>query len=340
MLEPLHIMYSFNIWKDTFFAYMLLLQCLVLIVMEEQKSGGKRIRGYMWPIYIIVTFLFCFSRTNGLYAWLFFLPFLLWHFRKSLKGWLVSVGICFLLIVIYKGIVLPGFHVTEPDVVESLSVPLQQIAYTIQNDGIFSEKDKEILENIVDMKAIGECYDAHISDPVKNTIRGIGNQEYIITHKADFLKMYLSVGWKNPVDYIIAFLNQSRGYWYQKISNYLYYDDVHRSAGEFGVYRKPLFPAGVSIRIDKLMNLYAMIWNEGWSLALNTYVMVILMIYCLLKNKSCFYCMLAVGVLITLVIASPVNDDFRYAYGIYLILPLLLLQAGRNDGKEIISNYS
>jgi len=336
MLEPLHCVYSVSIWKDTLFAYTLLAHCLILMLMEEQSRVKAKPEGYMWPLYIISTFLFCFSRTNGLYAWFLTLPFLFWHHRKHLKHWISTVGICLLLIVVYKGAVIPGFHVAEPDVVEALSVPLQQIAYTIQNDGIFSEKDKEIIENIVDMEAIGACYDSHISDPVKNTIRGIGDQEYITAHKIEFMKMYLSVGWKNPVDYITAFLNQSRGYWYQKMSNYLYFrEGVHQFAGEIGIYRDPLFPAGISSKIDRLMNLYCDIWNTFWSLALNTYAMAFLLLYCFIKGKNLFYFMPVIGVLVTLMIASPVNDEFRYAYGIYLALPLLLMQSAAEPVDKI-----
>lgn len=333
MLEPLHCIYSVSIRKDSFFSYTLLAQCLVLMIMEEQSRTEGKPRKYMWPVYIVVSLLFCFARSNGLYAWFFTLPFLLWHYRKQLKNWLISAGICFLLIVLYKGVVLPGFHVAEPDIVESLSVPLQQIAYTIQNDGEFSEYDKEIIGKIVDMESIGACYEEHISDPVKNTIRLIGHQEYITEHKGEFIKMYLSVGLKNPEYYVTAFLNQSKGYWYQKMTNDLYYRPcVHEYAAELGISRQPLFSAGISVKIDGMLDFYCDLWNTLWSLALNTYAVFALLIYCMIKRKSWFYFMPVIGILATIVIATPVNDSFRYAYGVYLTLPLLLMQTGAAPG--------
>lgn len=335
ILDPIHCIYSVTIWKDVLFAYALLAFCFVLMMMEEQIRQQEKPQSYMWVIYVAVSFVFCFSRTNGLYAWLFTLPFLLWHYRKMLKPWIISTLVCLILIIGYKGWMLPHFQVSEPDTVEALSVPLQQIAFTIRNDGNFSEYDMSVINNIVDMEAMGKRYNAHISDPVKNYIRNYGYQEYITQNKFDFIKMYISVGVKNPTDYIVAFLNQSRGYWHHKMSNYIYFSEgVHSLAAEIGIYRAPLLLADLSALADKLMDKYCDIWHTFWSLALNTYVVWILFVYALVRKRACFYFLPVIGVFITLVIATPVNDEFRYAYGIYLVLPLLLMNILKQHGVE------
>lgn len=325
--EPIHCVYSVTIWKDVLFAYALLAFCFLLMVMDGQIEQQGRLKPYMWLLYVAVSFIFCFSRTNGLYAWLFTLPFLLWHYRKALKPWIISTLACLLLIAGYKGFLLPHFQVTEPDMVEALSVPLQQIAFTVKNGGDFSGYDTSVISNIVAMDSMGEYYNPHISDPVKNLIRQYGNQDYITQNKLEFIKMYVSVGVKNPLDYIVAFLYQSRGYWHQKMSNYIYFSEgVHRFAAELNIYRTPLFPPSVSALADKLMDKYCDIWHTLWSLALSTYVVWILFVYALSRKRAGFYFLPIIGVFITLVIATPVNDEFRYAYGIYLALPLLLMQ--------------
>lgn len=326
IIEPIHCVYSITIWKDVLFAYALVAFCFILMVMEAHIKQQETIKPYMWVLYVLISFVFCFSRTNGLYAWLFTLPFLLWHYRKKLKPWIVSTLVCILLIIGYKGWLLPHFHVTEPDAVEALSVPLQQIAFTVKNGGDFSQYDTDVINNIVDMESMGENYSAHISDTVKNLIRDYGSQEYIIQNKLEFIKMYISVGLKNPTDYIVAFLNQSRGYWYQKMSNYIYFSEgVHRFAAELDIYRQPLLPDSLSTAADNMMNRYCDIWHTLWSLALSTYVILILFVYSLVRKRPAFYFLPVIGVFITLVIATPVNDEFRYAYGIYLALPLFVM---------------
>lgn len=328
IMDPIHWIYSITIWKDVLFAYTMVAFCLLLMIIENLRWG--RVKKHIWILYILISFLFCFARTNGLYAWLFTLPFIFWHYRKNLRPWLVSTLACFLLIVFYKGLVLPYFQVTPPDTVEALSVPLQQIAYTVQNEGIFSEYDESVISNIVDMESMGNVYTSHISDPVKKLIREEGNQEYITEKKWDFIKMYLSVGAKNPTDYVVAFLNQSRGFWFQKMMNDLYYTEgMYMYAGELGIYRHSFFSPQISQGIDRLLKKYDNSWNQLWSLALTTYVIVILFTYCFARKKTCFYFIPAIGVFLTLVIATPVNDAFRYYYGIYLMFPAMLLQIMR-----------
>lgn len=337
IMDPLHWIYSITIWKDVLFAYTMLAFCFLLIIIDQKR----KINRYTWILYILLSFLFCFARTNGLYAWLFSLPFIFWHYRKDLKPWLVSTMICLLLVVSYKGLLLPYFQVTSPDTVEALSIPLQQIAYTVQRDGVFSEYDESVIKNIVDMESMADVYTAHISDPVKNLIREKGNQAYITENKWEFIKMYLSVGVKNPTDYMVAFLNQSRGFWFQKMMNDLYYTEgMHKHAGELGIYRHSFFPPYISQGIDKMLEKYCDGWNHFWSMALSTYMMVIMFVYCLARKKSCFYFIPALGVFLTLVIATPVNDAFRYYYGIYMLLPTMLLQISSHNTQECLPSRS
>lgn len=323
VMDPIHWMYSITIWKDILFAYTLIVFCLLLIIMDRL---GTKIKLHIWILYVMASFFLCFSRTNGLYVWIFTLPFILWHFRKNIRPWLISTMVCFLLIISYKSLLLPYFQVTPPDTVEALSIPLQQVAYTVRSNGVFSEYDESIIMNIVDMESLGNAYSFSKSDPVKDLIRINGNQEYITQNKMDVIKMYLSVGVKNPVDFSVAFLNQSKGYWYQKISYWMFSFSMVDDLEAFGICRDSFFSPSFSQQIDRLLVIYESGWHYLWSLALDTYAVVIIFVYCLSRKKVCFYFVPTIGILLTLAIATPVYAEFRYAYGIYLILPAMLLQ--------------
>ena len=79
------------------------------------------------------------------------------------------------------------------------------------------------------------------------------------------------------------------------------------------------------------MNLYCEIWHRLWSLALNSYVLIICLLYTFYMGKNRYYFTPVIGVLLTLIVATPLNDEFRYAYGIYLCLPLLASQIIKKD---------
>lgn len=335
VLDPINCIYSIMLLKDSTFSYILLAFSFFLIWLDEKVEDGNDISCWMLSIYIVLSFLVCVLRSNGLYVWFITCPFVLYHFRKKMYPWILATGIVFLCIIGYKGVILPAFDVIEPDRVESLSVPLQQIAYTIKIDGDMSKEDLETIANIANVEGLGEVYSDHISDPVKNYIREKGNQEWISKNMMTFLKTYISIGFKNPIAYLVAFLNQSKGFWYHKLSNYIYLKEgVHRFAGEIGVYRDSFFSENMSGLFDKLMDKYVYLWHGFWSLALSTYVMIICLAYCLLKKKPCYYFMPQVGLLLTLMIATPVNDEFRYVYEIYLAAPLMVLTCAKSKKCE------
>lgn len=54
---------------------------------------------------------------------------------------------------------------------KALSIPLQQIAYTIVNDGNISDEQYQKLGKIMDVDQIEEIYQPTVSDPVKINVR-------------------------------------------------------------------------------------------------------------------------------------------------------------------------
>ena len=343
VIGPIHCIYSVHIWKDTLFAYSLLCFVFILIMLDDEWKERNNLRALPLFLFVVCSFFFCFLRTNGLYAWFISIPFIFYHFRKAWKRMLVTILLCLGIIGTYKQIVLPMNHVPEADIVESLSVPLQQIAFTISDKGKMSDEETMILANIANLQELGNVYDSHISDPVKNYIRSEGNEQWLLEHKVDFIRCYLSIGLKNPISYLVAFANQSKGYWYQKLSNYMYFfEGVHQFANESDIYGAPVFPNRINAMVTKLMDLYCRVWHMLWSLALNSYVVVICLFYACFKRKPCYFMIPVIGVLLTLIIATPVNDEFRYAYGIYLCLPLVVLKtvAGNVSDGELQSGVT
>ena len=331
-IGPIHCIYSVHLWDDTAFAYLLLLFVFLLIRMGEREKENGTISLWQGVLFVIVSFLFCFSRPNGLYAWLFSAPFIVFHFRKCLKRIIPIILACIIMILGYKFLILPANNVSEADTVESLSVPLQQMAFTISDGGKMSSDDIDVISHFADISGFGNAYDPHISDPVKKYIRNSGNEEWLTQNKKLFFKTYVDIGIKNPCAYLTAFANQSKGYWYQKLSNNLYYDgEVNKVANECDIYSAPKFGAGTHAFLVGIMNLYCEIWHRLWSLALNSYVLIICLLYTFYMGKKRYYFTPVIGVLLTLIAATPLNDEFRYAYGIYLCLPLLASQIIKKD---------
>lgn len=331
IFDPIHCIYTLNVGKDAAFAYAAVAFSFILIRINHKYESNPKISLLDLFLLVLSGTLFSLLRSNGLYAWLFTVPFLLYFLRKNAKPLLGALCFTAILIFFFKGILLPYNNIKEPDLVESLSVPLQQISYTINHDGRLSDEDYAFLSNIVDVDSLGDVYDPHISDWVKNLIRNKGNQNYLVEHKSEFIHTYFSIGIKNPYNYLLAFFNQSKGYWHHKMSNYIYYDGVHDN--DLGLKRSPLLPLSFSLLMDSFMTSFTNVWHRIWSLNLNTYMLLFLFAYAIIRKQYWVHFLPILGVFITLVIATPVNDEFRYAYAIYLALPLLLFDTICPKGK-------
>ena len=64
-------------------------------------------------------------------------------------------------------------------------------------------------------------------------------------------------------------------------------------------------------------------YNRVWSLGLNTWVMVFGIAYMSYRKKNIMVYVPYIMLMITLLLATPVYNVFRYAYGIFVAFPIL-----------------
>ena len=143
-----------------------------------------------------------------------------------------ALGSILLMVVIVKYPVMNALHVMQPDLIESLSIPTQQIAAVLCNDRELSEEQRELIENVIDTTYIKELYNPTFADNMKELVRA-GNQEYLAAHKGEYLKLWAQLGLAYPGDYMKAYINQTYGYWYPD-SFYLVAEGEGISATELG----------------------------------------------------------------------------------------------------------
>ena len=82
---------------------------------------------------------------------------------------------------------MPIYKVQGADFIESLSIPAQQIAYVIKEDGDISKKEYKELSKVVDIDRIKEegkdKQNLIISDPVKHNVRENDLDHYLDNNK-------------------------------------------------------------------------------------------------------------------------------------------------------------
>lgn len=324
-LIPYHAVYSVTIWKDILFAAALLcFSCSLLRFLREQKLSSV----FDLVIFVLTGLMLCLFRSNGWYAFLFCLPFLFLFFRKRARVFYPALIAIFIIAAVIKYPVMNAFHVTQPDLVESLSIPIQQITAVICNDRELTEEERALIEKVVDLTYIKKLYDPYFADNIKELVRA-GHQDYLAEHKGEFFKLWVKLGLRHPGDYITAYIHQTYGYWYPD-SFYLVAEAEGVSATSLGVSHTPLIRGPlvikakeISIKLGGMLPLYGTLWSMG--------VACWVMLFCIgnvfvrnEKQKLMLF-LPSLALLLTVLIATPVATEFRYVYFMVFALPFYMM---------------
>ena len=328
VLSPINQMYSIIMWKDIPFAVSILLFTLLLCILRDRIAEGKSCLA-CWILFVPLGFRVCFFRSNGLYVFLGMIPFMIWAFWKRKKAVLPAIGLVLIAGALYKGPVFHYFDVAEPDTIESLSIPAQQIAAVITYDGRISEEQKAFLSNVIDLEKVPEAYTSSptCSDAIKDLVRETDNQEFITEHAGEFLKTWLDLFWKNKRIYVRAFVNETAGYWYHK-TYFPFIWATYIQENGMGIDRDSKLPESAVLQIRAYLDAYKAHFDKYLSTGLYVYVFFAALLTSLRKKSRYLLAFLpALGIWGTLLLATPVWADLRYAYAIYVSVPFLVCLA-------------
>lgn len=321
-LVPYHAVFSVTLWKDIpFAAAVMLFSCSLLRISKEIKPSSL-------ITFIISGIMLCLFRSNGWYGFLFCLPFLFYYYRKQAKIIFPALAAILLTAVIAKYPVMNSLNVTQPDFIESLCIPTQQIAAVICNDRELTDEQLTLIENVIDLTYIKDLYNPTFADNMKELVRA-GNQDYLVAHKSEFFTLWLELGVSYPMDYLKAYINQTYGYWYPD-SFYPVADGEGISATSLGVSHTPLIGGPIvikvkeiSIKLGSMVPIYSLLWSMG--------VAFWFFLFCIgnswIRNEKAklVYYLPSFALYLTVLIATPVATDFRYVYFMVFSLPFYLM---------------
>lgn len=319
---PYHADYSFTMWKDVPFAAVMLVLAVVIFKTVYLKNIGC---GDI-AVFVIFGLAACLLRSNGFYAFLFFVPFAaVWYMRRDKRLVLAAVLVVCAAFII-KGPIYAALGVGKASCVETVSIPIQQISCVIANGGELTAEQQALLSEVVDIDKVKTEYLSVYADPIKYLIWGKGNEKYITDNKARFFKLWAQLGLKYPALYLTAHIEQTYGYWYPDVQYWIYSLDAPVGGNKFKDYRLPLLPYAVQVMIVKLFGIYKAIPVLGifFSIGAAMWLFVASAAVCALRsNKKYLIAYIPVlAVMLTLMLATPVYAEFRYAYSLFTAMPL------------------
>lgn len=319
---PHHITYSCTVWKDVPFGLAML--AFVVSVFRIMRHVGKnRVLNYI--LFMISGIGACIMRTNGLAAMAAAFIMLVLFFWKKCKN----------MVLPWLIILVAGWFLTSPalkiigiyndNLLEGLSVPLQQVSRVIANGGELTEEEIRMIDTILDIDRVAEEYTEECCDPIKELIRAVDFEyKYLHQHKAEFLKLWIDIGMRYPWEYVEAWVEETKGYWNGGYDYYIYAQYVSENNYGISLVKQDNI-------IHTLMKAYFTLTRETvlfepiQSIGLNVWVLSFLCFLSMAWGRREFLLtMPVVAVVFTLWLTTPVFSEFRYAYCVFTTLPFIL----------------
>lgn len=327
-LFPVIACYSVTMWKDVLFAacFLLLIINVCDLVMRYRRSEklGTKDLVKMGCIAVCVGFL----RNGGvLIIAMLGIAMLIWY-KKMRKQLAVGVIVLVAGVAIVQGPLYGAMGIQASPFVESMSVPVQQLAYVLHTSDL-TDDERDKLSKYADVECLRLNYAPMNADPAKNCF----NYDAVNEDKMGLINVWLDVMKGHLGGYVKAYILHTYGYWYVQADNWILdfghtHDDIWLSEDYTD---KSLLGEGVKSKVTQFENGFVASPYLGW---LNNtgclfWGMVFMLIVFLYQKK--YYMLVPMSCvliyMISLLVASPVSWIFRYVYCLLLILPIFVLMS-------------
>jgi hypothetical protein len=196
---------------------------------------------------------------------------------------------------------------------ETIGIPLQQMAAVVAYDGVMTEDENVFMNQVMPLDSIKNQYNPYSADSLKWQGDKI-NDEFINNHRIEIMKIWISMGSKNPRIYADAYLRATYGFW--SVTNDQKEGKVYDGRAES--YDDWYTENMLSTRISKLF----ISLREG---SLFWLFMAIIATICLTQKADAFLISAPVlGGWLSIMVATPVAGQFRYTLYIMMAIPLAI----------------
>ncbi|MDB5162032.1 MAG: putative rane protein [Candidatus Saccharibacteria bacterium] len=321
---PINAVAGTIMWKDILFAGFALLFLILLRKLYIEKNAFFTRKNVAH--FIILAFLFCTLRNNGLYAYvLFFVLILIINYRTIFNIRVLSLLLTPILIAVTYLSLIQLIATPTTASYALMCVPMQQIARAVKYErAALSADDKKTINEILPVDKLAEIYNPNLSDPVMSSFNGKVFDE----DKAKYLGLWLKLLSEHPKTFIAATLYNTYGYVYPfRISptttDTIMNNSVHPNA--FKSYSDSAYVDGnkqaVGAYSATISSLFPVIHNIGFY----TFMLLLAIYIAIIRKKreltAVFVILFA---LFVSTILGPVNGEFRYLYLFVVALPFVL----------------
>lgn len=350
VLCPYNLVYSFTMWKDVLFAASVLI--LTVTIYRIYVCSIISVRDIL--LLTISGLGTCLIRHNGLYAYVLTMIAIILHeiirYRRHrtadtegrkaadsspggarrLIMTVVSVALVLTVAVTVKGPVMRAYHVERGNMAHNLPIPLQQVARVVYDGCELTDEETAALEKLNTLDFLRTEYTPGGADPAMQWLV-FGDTEYLNAHKGEYLALWLKLGLEHPGEYIRAYIDQTKGYYTTMAPEQTEYYGI--LGNEEGLEPQPVLGASVRIKLNEIVyKLHNILPVYGILYSMGACFMLLIMGAAIISfgDKTRLLTYLPVTALtLTLLVATPLVADLRYAYPLMLCMPALTVMTLR-----------
>ena len=318
--QPHNIVYAVTLWKDIPFAGATAL--FITSLYRLLKDVGNKKENY--AVFLLGALGFSLWRTNGWYAFLVTVMVMVFLLGRKNKRLLILMTAVLMLCWVLLNPVLALLGVSETNLVEAFAVPMQQVARVIWEGRELTPEEAGLLGEIFWLDKIPQLYDPLTVDPIKFETFRYDQVEHIRANAGEYLGLYLSLGLKYPGDYLKAWIEETKGYWNGGYFFWIY--TLQMGSNPYGI--------ETAVEPNLIGRLFAAMFRYLekpaflqilTSIGLHVWALVSCTLVNILKKKEEFLLSIPLLVLIFgLWLGTPVYSEFRYAYPMFVSMPLIL----------------
>lgn len=331
---PVSNIYAFTMWKDIPFAICVLALMLCLDAAAEDEYGYfHSVRNCI--LLALALLLLPLLRHNGILVSAVMTVYLIFRFKSFRKRVMLLCGSWIILFAVWTYLVLPALQVKPGSVSEAMSVPLQQIARALSNHhgdlhpNLVLEAESYFTEPEIWLR-----YEPIIADPVKYRFKTSMFED----DPGQFFRLWKNIGERCPVDYVEAFLHNNYGYWFPETTYWISSIGVLTAGRIEDIHTAPITKLGI---VDMIYNWYAYHQEEKTPLLPLLYsrgacfwVWLFFGVWCLYRNRKKFVLLMPGFLVWAGILISPVYNEYRYVYSLFIGLPLIMVSALRSQSTD------
>lgn len=330
-LFPVFPMFSVTVWKDVFFGGAVLLLTLLSLELLRERERYFLPR-YRLPLLVLALLLLALMKNNGIYIAVICLLGWILGSPGCRRPLLIATVAFFVLFGLIRGPVFSALEVEEGSDREAMSIPLQQMARVVlHHSEEIAPEDREVIDALLPVEDLGALYNWTYSDPVKNEF----DEAYYAENKEKVRRTFVRLMTAFPLETLDALLCGSLGYWYPEMEGWVFFSQIIDN--DYGIATHSFLPGVHAFfqehRLDSIRKIpvLSMLMNVGFVFLVLLFCAVLILVK--RRGRLLLAFLPGFGLWLT-ALASPVNCEFRYIFGTYLSLPLLLCVTLLLPGRE------